>query len=77
MDANLNEQSQGRHDRRFQAKHGRAQQWDVMKLYPYDHTSFFFPPMLLHLLTFGPTEGVISLSAIHKSGHICVMVFLY
>lgn len=50
MDVNVNEQSQGRHDRHFQAKHG---QWDFMKLYPYDHMSFFFSfiLMLLHPLT--------------------------
>lgn len=65
MDANLNEQSQGRRGGRFEAKHGQAQQWDVIKLYPYDHTSlifflsFFF--LLQNLLRFSPTVGVFAL----------------
>lgn len=60
MDANVNEQSRGRHDRHFKARHGQAQQWDVTQSYPYDHTSsfilsfvlffFFTNPMLLQLL---------------------------
>lgn len=41
MDTNLNEQRQRRHDRRFQAKHGQAQQWDPAILDPCDCMFFF------------------------------------
>lgn len=48
VNANVNGRSQGGRNRRFKAEHGRAQQWDVIKLNLYDCSSSFFFFFLHH-----------------------------